>query len=119
MKSLLFAVLLAGAVYGQTNLTILTYPVPYTELWVTNAIRTNTLESTGYLPYSRETMQSYDAEQIVKTLGESGEICKVYGHQWDAVPHITLEFRPDGDYPQHRKCRICGKQEKKMPEVWK
>jgi len=43
-------------------------------------------------------------EQLIK----DGNVCAVVGHQWTRIPHVTLEYRPDGNYPLHRKCAICG-----------
>ena len=56
---------------------------------------------------------------VIRRLAKDGHICEVLGHVWDAVPHVTLEYRPDGHYPQHRKCRLCGKEETKEPGAWK
>ena len=55
----------------------------------------------------------------IRKLAASGEICEVLGfHCWEQMPHVTLEYCPDGNYPQHRKCRICGKVETYKGE-WK
>jgi hypothetical protein len=48
-----------------------------------------------------------------------GDVCAVYQHQWGNMIHATLEYRPSGDYPQHRKCSLCGKVETKEPGVWR
>lgn len=60
-----------------------------------------------------------DMTTLVKKLVESGDVCAVVGHKWESIPHVTLEYRPDGDYPAHRKCVLCGKTETKEPGVWK
>lgn len=60
-----------------------------------------------------------DIASLVKKLVESGDVCAVVGHKWVSVPHVTLEYRPDGDYPVHRKCVLCGKVETKEPGAWK
>jgi len=60
-----------------------------------------------------------DMTNLVKKLVGSGDVCAVVGHKWDNIPHVTLEYRPDGDYPAHRKCALCGKTETKEPGAWK
>ena len=62
-----------------------------------------------------------DITNLIKNLAESGDVCAVVGHKWDSVPHVTLEYRSDGNYPEHRKCATCGKSETKeyQPAVWK
>ncbi|MFA5187381.1 MAG: hypothetical protein WC551_12960 [Patescibacteria group bacterium] len=60
------------------------------------------------------------SDDVIRDLLRRGEVCRVIGgHVWDNVPHVTLEYRPDGDYPEHRKCRLCGKVETKEPRTWK
>ena len=59
-------------------------------------------------------------DDVIRDLLRRGEVCRVIGgHVWDNVPHVTLEYRPDGNYPEHRKCRLCGKVETKEPGAWK
>jgi len=60
-----------------------------------------------------------DMTNLVKKLIESGDVCAVIGHKWESIPHVTSEYRQDGDYPAHRKCALCGKTETKEPGVWK
>jgi hypothetical protein len=59
-----------------------------------------------------------DMANLVKKLVESGDVCAVVGHRWESSPHVTLEYRPDGSYPQHRKCDLCGKVQTKQPGEW-
>ena len=56
---------------------------------------------------------------LVRRLSETGYVCSVIGHRWESVPHVTLEYRPDGDYPEHRKCSVCGKAQTKEPGAWR
>jgi hypothetical protein len=60
-----------------------------------------------------------DMTNLVKNLVESGDVCAVVGHKWESIPHVTLEYRPDGNYPAHRKCALCGKAETLEPGSWK
>jgi hypothetical protein len=60
-----------------------------------------------------------DLTNLVKTLVKSGDVCAVVGHQWENIPHMTLEYRTSGEYPSHRMCRLCGKVETKEPREWK
>ena len=60
-----------------------------------------------------------DMTNLVKNLIESGDVCAVVGHRWEYLPHVTLEYCPDGDYPEHRRCTLCGKIETKEPGAWK
>ena len=34
-----------------------------------------------------------------------------FEHCWKEMPHTTMEYRPDGLYPRHRKCENCGKKQ--------
>jgi hypothetical protein len=54
----------------------------------------------------------------IKELAAEGHICGIMGHNWEMVHSKTLEYRPDGNYPQYRKCRICGKEQTKVSD-WK
>ncbi len=54
----------------------------------------------------------------VKELAAEGYICGIMGHNWEMVYSTTLEYRPDGNYPQYRKCVICGKEQTKVSD-WK
>ena len=56
---------------------------------------------------------------LIKKMIVSGDVCAVAGHKWENLPHVTLEYRPDGNYPSHRTCALCGKKETKEPGVWK
>ena len=60
-----------------------------------------------------------DIPELVKELIKSGDVCAVVGHQWERRPHMTMEYRPDGEYPEHRQCRLCGKFETREPGEWK
>ena len=60
------------------------------------------------------------SDDAIRDLVRRGEVCRVIGeHVWESIPHVTLEYRPDGNYPEHRKCRLCGKVETKEPGAWK
>ena len=72
--------------------------------------------------YAIESMRELGVTNIVKTLAEAGEVCKVYGHSWrdgrpgegDGVNY--LDYHPGIIY---RTCRICGKTESQTTEDWK
>lgn len=67
-------------------------------------------------PYSA----SYQVgDETIRELAKAGKICRAIGHVWEPTPHVTLEYRPDGNYPVHRKCRLCGKVETKEPGAWR
>ena len=34
-----------------------------------------------------------------------------FEHCWQEKPHTTMEYRPDGLYPKHRKCKNCDKEQ--------
>jgi hypothetical protein len=55
----------------------------------------------------------------IMRLAKEGHLCAVLGHNWEMIPHVTLEYRPDGEYPRHRKCRTCGMTESKSVSAWK
>jgi len=50
-------------------------------------------------------------DDYIKQLAKDGSICKVMGHSWRKTLHLTLEYCPEGDYPEHRVCDLCGKKE--------
>ena len=58
-------------------------------------------------------------DDYIKQLAKDGSICKVMGHFWRKTPHLTLEYRLEGDYPEHRICELCGKKEAKALGDWK
>jgi hypothetical protein len=60
-----------------------------------------------------------DMTNLVQKLVKSGDVCAVVGHQWENIPHLTLEYRTSGEYPAHRICRLCSKCETKEPGEWK
>jgi len=83
---------------------------------------TNTVASRSVLSVDgvvKQLREQGDMTNLVKNLIESGDVCAVVGHKWERIPHVTLEYRPDGDYPAHRKCALCGKTETKEPGAWK
>lgn len=56
-------------------------------------------------------------EHLIREWAASGEICRVLDrHFWTFMPHLTLEYRSDGNYPQYRKCSLCDKVETKVEE---
>lgn len=69
----------------------------------------NTFHSARIIAYN--VRSSPQCDDIIRELAKDGTICKAIGHRWEQVPHMTLEYRPDGNYPKHRKCSICGKEE--------
>ena len=83
----------------------------------TNAtIRSVGLSVDGVVKQLRE---QGDLTNLITKLVASGDVCAVVGHHWKSIPHVTLEYRPDGEYPEHRKCALCGKVETKEPVAWK
>jgi len=53
----------------------------------------------------------------VNDLAASGDICRVKGHCWKDVPHVTLEYDPL--LLGTRRCQICGLVEHQRTEGWK
>ena len=69
---------------------------------------------------SKEWIMDRIDDDIIRELVAGGEVCRVIGHHnWEPIQHLTLEYRPDGYYPEHRKCTLCGKVETKQPGEWK
>ena len=103
--------LLAATGWGQTNdLNIGTSPPPVAATCDITASNIVNGDFTSSLTIT---------DEGIRKLAASGEICEVLGfHCWEQMPHVTLEYCPDGNYPQHRKCRICGKVETYKGE-WK
>lgn len=85
---------------------------PYTNAYVSRSV----LSVDGVV---KQLCEQGDMTNLVKHLVASGYVCAVVGHKWESIPHVMLEYRPDGDYPQHRKCALCGKVETKEPGAWK
>ena len=83
----------------------------------TNAtIRRDVLSVDGVV---KQLHEQGDLTNLITKLVASGDVCAVVGHHWKSIPHVTLEYRPDGGYPEHRKCALCGKVETKEPGAWK
>lgn len=85
-------------------------------------VTTNTL----YDAYAIESMRQSGITNIVKTLAEAGEICKVFGHSWrDGRPGEGEGSAYGGWYADYhpgviyRACRICGKCESQTTGDWK
>ena len=110
-----------GGIGGCTNL--------YTEIHLgTNVYQLETnywgysiMTNTLYDAYAIESMRQSGITNIVKTLAEAGEVCKVYGHSWrDGRPGeggnvMYLDYHPGIIY---RTCRICGKTESQTTGDW-
>ena len=110
---------LSGVLFAQDS--VVTVAEPITNKLVlcplfTSSVERAVLSVDGVVKQLRE---QGDIAKLVKTLVESGDVCAVVGHKWESSPHVTLEYRPDGDYPAHRKCALCGKTETKEPGAWK
>lgn len=58
-----------------------------------------------------------DDKALIETLASSGAWCRVRGHTWQEVQHLTLEYNPDG-YPARRRCAVCGSEQIKTPGTW-
>jgi len=99
-----------------TNELVLSYWATNTYTLVTNSLCQSVLSVDGVVKQLRE---QGDMTNLVKTLVKSGDVCAVVGHQWENIPHMTLEYRTSGDYPSHRMCRLCSKSETKEPGAWK
>jgi len=82
-----------------TNKLILSY-------WTTNSLCQSVLSVDGAVKQLRE---QGDMTNLVLTLVKSGDVCAVVGHQWEIILDMTLEYRPSGEYPSHRMCRLCSK----------
>ena len=109
-----------GGIGGCTNFEIHIgtnlYPLE------TNYLGYSIMTNAFYDFYAIESMRELGVTNIVKTLAEAGEVCKVYGHSWrdgrpgegDGVNY--LDYHPGIIY---RTCRICGKTESQTTEDWK
>lgn len=114
-------VMVSSALFAQDSITTITETntnrLVDISCYATNAaISRAVLSVDGVVKQLRE---QGDTTSLVKKLVESGDVCAVVGHQWESMPHVTLEYRPDGDYLAHRKCALCGKVETMEPGVWK
>jgi len=96
---------------SATNIITLYPEDGVTSAWVTTT--NHFVDSVEYM------VENGTLTNIVKRLAEEGHICAVLGHRWEHIPHVTLEYRVSGEYPQHRECSICGKVETKEPSEWK
>ena len=111
----------SSALFAQDSITTVAEPITNRlfeiQCFVTNAaISRAVLSVDGVVKQLRE---QGDMTNLVKKLVASGDVCAVVGHKWESTPHVTLEYRPDGDYPAHRKCALCGKVETKEPGAWR
>jgi hypothetical protein len=111
----------SSALFAQDSITTVAEPITNRlfeiQCFVTNAaINRAVLSVDGVVKQLRE---QGDMTNLVKKLVASGDVCAVVGHKWESTPHVTLEYRPDGDYPAHRKCALCGKVETKEPGAWR
>ena len=112
--------IVSSALFAQDSITTVGEPLTnwlFKFNYATNAaISRAVLSVDGVVKQLRE---QGDMTNLVKKLVESGDVCAVVGHKWESTPHVTLEYRPDGDYPAHRKCALCGKVETKQPGAWR
>ena len=112
-------VVLCSVLFAQSNYThYAEYDATiYTGCLVTNGLATT---ATNYPVDSVKYMiEQGTLTNVIERLAADGHLCAVLGHVWDALPHVTLEYRASGIYPQHRKCRLCGKEETLEPGQWK
>ena len=115
-----------GGIGGCTSL--------YTEIYIgtnvypleTNYLGYSIMTNALYDAYAIESMREHGVTNIVKTLAEAGEICKVFGHSWRDGRPGEGEGSPFGgwyaDYhpgTTYRTCRICGKCESQTTGDWK
>lgn len=114
---------LSGALFAQDSVTTVAEPITnrlFDFHYSTNAaISRAVLSVDGVVKQLRE---QGDMTNLVKKLVASGDVCAVVGHAWrsDVPSFTTLEYRPPGyEYPEHRKCALCGKTQTKEPGVWK
>jgi hypothetical protein len=113
--------MVSSALFAQDSITTVTETntnrLVDVSCYVTNAAAARAVWSVdGMVKQLRE---QGDMTNLVQKLVASGDVCAVVGHRWESIPHVTLEYRPDGDYPAQRKCALCGKVETKRPGVWK
>jgi hypothetical protein len=111
----------ASALFAQDSITMVaetnTNRLVDISCYATNAaISRAVLSVDGVVKQLRE---QGDMTNLVKKLVASGDVCAVVGHKWEGMPYVTLEYRPDGDYPAHRKCALCSKVETMEPGAWK
>lgn len=70
-----------------------------------------------------------DIDAVVRRLGTSGAICRVYGHRWETPFYSSVNSTPavyhsDGtcpvfNIPEWRVCAVCGRREVKELPQWK
>lgn len=107
---------------GLTYVASIDTGVQVTNLWyphptdVTNIAVSSMLDVDDVVRRLRE---QGEVQNLVKMLIKSGDVCSVIDHKWERLPHVTLEYRTDGEYPQHRRCSLCGLSETKHPGIWK
>jgi hypothetical protein len=109
----------AGSAYAEISIGTNVYQLE-TNYWY--GVTTNILCDN----YSIEAMREHGITNIVKTLAEAGEICKVFGHSWrDGRPGEGEGSAYGGWYADYhpgviyRTCRICGKPESRSTGDWK
>ncbi|MFA6271416.1 MAG: hypothetical protein WC657_09520 [Candidatus Paceibacterota bacterium] len=113
--------LFSSALFAGDSITTLAEPIT-NRLFYTSCFATNVVISSAVLSVDdvvTQLREQGDITNLVKKLIETGDVCAAVGHKWGSIPHVTLEYRPDGDYPAHRKCALCGKVETKEPGAWK
>jgi hypothetical protein len=112
--------IVSSALFAQDSITTVGEPVTnwlFEFHYATNSVISRAVLSVDVVV--KLLREQGDMTNLVKKLVKSGDVCAVVGHKWESTPHVTLEYRPDGDYPAHRKCALCGKVETKEPGAWK
>lgn len=111
----------SGALFAQDSVAPLAEPITNRlfdiSVYATNAVIWRAVLSVDDVV--KQLREQGDMTNLVKKLVMSGDVCAVAGHKWESIPHVTLDYRPDGDYPAHRKCVLCGKTETKELGAWK
>ena len=136
MKELLLIAMIAVSAWGGTN-SLSAYTasidecgwgrlvvgddIAYDTLTITNGLKiktdtgevtipTNMTVSVASKAFWSGVMECYGTkERVVKTLAESGEFCKVYGHWWGrCLVMVEGEGQIDVEASQNEHCKICG-----------
>ena len=120
MKIVLMLILLCGNAIAQEATTYITT----NRFWLGYTIDTTVMSNmvcsatNGLVDPVQQMIDKGTLPTIVKRLVAEGHVCKTIGHKWTSVPHVTLEYRPDGNYPQYRKCLICDKMQTQKVSEW-
>ena len=99
-----------ACVRAQTN--IMSNSVGTIEAFYVVAVTNYHVNTIEYL------IEQGELTNVVEKLLADGHVCAIVGHQWKNEPYANLIYHPDGNYPQYRKCALCGKMQKMEVAAW-